>query len=132
VRYVDVNVLVYWLGDDPLFGKQATAIMGRIENGEKALTSSLTLWLTHILLGALAKGYSEKEFIERIRRLVFLQVEPLLLQDYEKALEFMQTYKLDLDDALHLATAVRKGVKEIYTNDVDFDRTPIKRIGFAL
>ena len=49
MRYVDVNVLVYWLGDDLVYGEQATAIMRRIENGERALTSSLTLWLTHIV-----------------------------------------------------------------------------------
>lgn len=130
MRYVDVNVLVYWLGDDPVYGAQATAIMRRIENGERALTSSLTIWLTHIVLSALAERYSERQLVDRIRKLGFLRVEPLLLQDYEKALELMQAYELDLEDALHLATAMRKGAKEIYTNDVDFDRTPIKRIGF--
>jgi len=130
MRYVDVNVFVYWLGDDPDFGEQATSIIRRIENGERALTSSVTLWLTHILLRELAEDYSEKEFIARLKRLFFLQIEPLLIQDYEKAVELMPTYNLDLEDALHLATAQRKGIKEIYSNDTDFDRTPIKRAGF--
>jgi len=33
VRYVDVNVFVYWLGDDPVFGDEATGIIERIEKG---------------------------------------------------------------------------------------------------
>lgn len=130
MRYVDVNVLVYWLGDDPLFGDQATAIIHRIENGERALTSSLTLWLTHIVLSGLSERYSEEELIKRVRELGFLRIEPLLFQDYAHALKLMRAHKLDLEDALHLATATRKGVNEIYTNDPDFDRTTIKRVGF--
>jgi len=42
----------------------------------------------------------------------------------------MKLYGLDFEDALHLTTALRVGVKEIYTNDADFDKTPMKRLGF--
>jgi len=130
MRYVDVNVLVYWLGDDPVFGGRATAIIRRIENGERALTSSLTLWLAHVVLSGLSEGYSEEGLIRKIRELGFLQIEPLLLRDYVHALELTRKYRLDLEDALHLATALRRGLGEIYTNDPDFDRTPVKRVGF--
>ncbi|MFQ5711478.1 MAG: type II toxin-antitoxin system VapC family toxin [Candidatus Geothermarchaeales archaeon] len=130
MRYVDVNVFVYWLGDDPVFGGRATAIIRRIENGERALTSTLTLWLTHIVLSDLSESYSEEGFIKKIRELGFLRIEPLLFQDYAHALELMKAYELDLEDALHLATAMRKNIREIYTNDTDFDRTPIRKVGF--
>lgn len=127
---MDVNVFVYWLGDDPVFGGRATAIIRRIENGERALTSTLTLWLTHIVLSDLSESYSEEGFIKKIRELGFLRIEPLLFQDYAHALELMKAYELDLEDALHLATAMRKNIREIYTNDTDFDRTPIRKVGF--
>jgi len=130
MRYVDVNVLIYWLGNDPLFGNQATKIVERIEKGERAVTSSLTLWLAHVLLSSLAERYSEEEFVKKVRDLVFLRVEPLLFKDYEEALKHMKLYGLDFEDALHLTTALRVGVKEIYTNDADFDKTPMKRLGF--
>jgi len=42
----------------------------------------------------------------------------------------MKLYRLDFEDAIHLAVASRMGVKEIYTNDADFDKTPMKRLGF--
>jgi len=131
MRYVDVNVFVYWLGDDPIYGAQATAIIDRIEKGERATTSSLTLWLTHVILGNLAERYSEQEFLERIKALFFLRIEPLLFEDYERASEYVERFDLDLEDALHLATAIRVGAKDIYSNDMDFDRTPLKRIGFS-
>ncbi len=73
MRYVDVNVFVYWLGDDPVFGNQATSIIEGIERGERAATSSLTLWLVHILLSSLAERYSEEEFIRRVKELAFLK-----------------------------------------------------------
>jgi len=76
MRYVDVNVLIYWLGNDPLFGNQATKIVERIEKGERAVTSSLTLWLAHVLLSSLAERYSEEEFVKKVRDLIFLRVEP--------------------------------------------------------
>jgi len=130
MRYVDVNVFVYWLGNDPVFGDQATEILTRIEKGEKAVTSSLTLWLVHVLLSGLSERYSEERFVEMMKGLVFLRVEPLLFEDYGRALEYMKSYELDLEDALHLATALRLGVKEIYTNNGDFDRTSMRRVGF--
>jgi len=130
MRYVDVNVFIYWLTDNPQFGGQATEIVGRIERGERAVTSSFTLWLTHILLSSLAERYTPKDLLEKIRGLIFLRVEPLLLEDYERAVEHMKTYRLDLEDALHLATARRLDIKEIYSNDADFDNTPLKRVGF--
>jgi predicted nucleic acid-binding protein len=130
MRYVDVNVFVYWLGDDPVYGDTATEIVARIEKGERAVTSSLSLWLTHVVLSSLAERYSEREFIDGIKALTFLRVEPLLLEDYVKATGYMKEYRLDLEDALHLATAIRLGIHEIYSNDSDFDKTPLKRIGF--
>ncbi|HID90952.1 TPA: PIN domain-containing protein [Candidatus Bathyarchaeota archaeon] len=130
MRYVDVNVIVYWLGDDPIFGERATEIAERIEGGEKAVTSSLTIWLAHIVLSNLAERYSSKELLERIKGLVFLRVEPLLLSDYERAVELVGEYGLDLEDAVHLAVALRVGAEEIYSADSDFDVTPLRRVGF--
>ena len=126
MRYVDVNILVYWLGDDPKFGELATKIMERIENGEVAATSSLTLWLTHVILSRLAVGYSAKEMLKRLKELAFLKIEPLVVDDFADAILSSEKYNLDLEDALHLSTAVRLGIREIYTFDEDYTLTPLK------
>jgi len=131
VRYVDVNIFVYWLGDDPVFGGEATGIVERIEKGERAATSSLTPWLTQVaLVSAMARDYSEEKLIEKFRELPFLRVEPLTLADYESAVGSMRRYALDLEDSLHFAVAERLKIREIYTNDRDFEKTPLKTIGF--
>jgi predicted nucleic acid-binding protein len=39
----------------------------------------------------------------------------------------MNECKLDYEDSLHLAVAIRSGAKEIISNDKDFDSTQIKR-----
>ncbi len=132
MRYVDVNVFVYWLGDDPVFGGEATDIVERIEKGERTATSSITPWLTHIVLvNEAARNYSEKKLMEKFRELSFLRVEPLTLSDYENAVGAMRRYGLDLEDSLHFSVAHRLGISEIYTNDRDFKETPLKPTGFA-
>jgi len=51
----------------------------------------------------------------------------LNFNDIKKALTLMKDYNLDYEDALHLAVAIKCEVKEIISNDKDFDRTPLKR-----
>jgi len=132
VKYVDVNVFVHWLGDDPVFGEDATVIVERIEKGERAATSSLTPWLTHIVLvNEAARNYSEEKLLKEFRELPFLRIEPLTFGDYSSAVGAMRRYRLDLEDGLHFAVAERLGIREIYTNDPDFEKTPLKREGFG-
>ncbi|RJX16593.1 PIN domain-containing protein, partial [Candidatus Bathyarchaeota archaeon] len=39
----------------------------------------------------------------------------------------LKKFKLDYEDALHLAVAFKVKAKEIISNDKDFDKTTIKR-----
>ncbi len=130
MRYVDVNVFVYWLGDDEVFGDEATAIVKGIERGERAVTSAITPWLVHVVLRGLGRGYDEEKMVGRLGELGFLRMEPPVWEDYQTALKCMRLYRLDLEDALHLGVSQRLGIREIYTNDGDFSKTPVKPVGF--
>lgn len=127
MRYVDVNVLFYWLTDHEKFGDTATTIIRRIENGEKAVTSALTLWLLHILLERTTANYDPKVLVDRLRKIRFLRIAPLNQKHFEKAITLSQEYELDLEDAIHLAVALENRCQIIYSNDKDFDRSPLKR-----
>ena len=56
-----------------------------------------------------------------------LTIEPLKPEDFTGATDLMSNYKIDYEDALHLAVATRIGAQEIVSNDKDFNTTPIKR-----
>ncbi len=98
--YVDVNVFVYWLGDDRVFGEKATAIVKRVEREERAVTSTLTPWLVHVILAGFWEGYDEERMLARLGDLGF-RLEPLPRADYQTALRGMEKHRLDLEDALH-------------------------------
>ncbi len=134
-RYVDVNVFVYWLGGHPELGERALEWVRRIEAGERGsfVTSSLTIYEVLVILAGLAgKTLRDQVFVEEvasaIAKLSGLRVEPLRAEDVERAVDLMKAYDIDYEDALHLATALRVGAKEIVSNDKDFDKTPLTRV----
>jgi predicted nucleic acid-binding protein len=132
--YVDINIFVYWLGNHPKFGETAYKWIKKIEQSQrgKYVTSSLTLYETLVIIAGLAgKSLMDKAFTEEvitsITNLRSLTIEPLKPEDFTKAVELMEDYKLDYEDSIHLAVAMRTGAQEILSNDEDFDVTPIKR-----
>ena len=132
--YVDVNIFVYWLGNHPLFGETAYKWIKKIENaprGEYA-TSSLTLYETLIIIAGLTgKSLRDKRLVEEVidsmTHLKGLLIRPLKPEDLIQAVELMREYDIDYEDSIHLAAALRKGAKEIVSNDEDFDKTKLKR-----
>ncbi len=132
--YVDVNVFVYWLGKHPLFGETAYNWIQRIANSSprEYVTSSLTLYQALYVLAKLAgTNLKNKIFVQQIINSLTdikgLTIEPLKPEDLSAAAELMNNNKLDYEDALQLAVAIRAGAKEIITNDKGFNATNIKR-----
>lgn len=133
-RYVDINIFVYWLGNHPKFGETAYKWIKKIENSPRGeyLTSSLTLYETLVIIAGLTgKNLKDKTFTEAVVNSITsikgLRVEPLRQADFTKAMDLMDECKLDYEDSIHLAVALRTGAQEIISNDKDFDISPIKR-----
>ena len=132
--YVDVNIFVYWLGNHPSMGKTAHKWIKKIENAPKGeyTTSSLTLHETlTIIAGLTGRSLKDKRLIEDIidsmTHLKGLLIEPLKPEDITQAVELMKEYDIDYEDSIHLTVALRKGAKEIVSNDKDFDSTHLTR-----
>jgi hypothetical protein len=132
--YVDVNIFVYWLGNHPLLGKAAYKWIKKIENATKGkyVTSSLTLYETLVIIAGLTgRSLKDKRLVEDvINAMVHLKgllIAPLKPEDFTQAVKLMKEYDIDYEDSIHLTVALRKGVKEIVTNDKDFDGTQLRR-----
>ena len=133
-RYVDINIFVYWLGNHPKFGETAYKWIKKIENSSRGeyVTSSLTIYETLVIIAGLTgKNLKDKTFTEKVVNSIThirgLTIEPLKPEDFTKAVDLMNDCKLDYEDSIHLAVAIRTGAQEIVSNDKDFDTTLIKR-----
>jgi len=133
--YVDVNIFVYWLGNHPLLGKAAYKWIKKIENAPKGeyVTSSLTLYETIVIIASLTgRTLKDKRLVEDVidsmTHLKGLLIDPLKPEDLIQAVELMKKYDIDYEDSIHLTVALRKGAKEIVSNDKDFDSTQLRRI----
>jgi predicted nucleic acid-binding protein len=133
--YVDVNIFVYWLGNHPLLGKAAYKWIKKIENAPKGeyVTSSLTLYETMVIIAGLTgRNLKDKRLVEDVidsmTHLKGLLIDPLKPEDLIQAVELMKEYDIDYEDSIHLTVALRKGAKEIVSNDKDFDSTQLRRI----
>ena len=133
--YVDINVFVYWLGDHPAFGKTAHGWIRKIEEATRGryVTSGLAVYeCVVILAGLTGRNLKEESFIEAVVNAITglkgLRIEEMKSEDVIQSVHLMKEHEIDYEDALHLATALRVGAKEILSNDRDFERTPLRRV----
>jgi predicted nucleic acid-binding protein len=134
-RYIDVNVFVYWLGKHPKFGEIAHSWVQKIENSvrKEYVTSSLTIYEVLVIMAGLTRrNLKDRAFVEEVTNSLThmkgLTIEPLKPEDLTTAIDLMSNSKIDYEDALHLAVAMRIGAQEIVSNDKDFSTTQIKRV----
>ncbi len=133
--YVDVNVFVYWLTADPIHGPKALSWIKKVESSSYGsyITSSLTLYEVLVIIAGIVGANLRnidlvEKIIDSINALHGLKIVSVGPRDTVSALEFQKKYKLDYEDALHLAVALRNNAYQILSNDRDFDKTPLKRI----
>ena len=132
MRFVDSNVFVYHLAADPIHGQTAKNLMEKIEAGEKSATSTLVI--------AQVCGYLKWKrmqnviplFLSFLKGLTTLQKIETHMLDLEEARSIQSQLNLPWsmwDDMVIAAQMKRLNLKEIYSNDGDFDKIPwIKRI----
>ena len=133
--YLDVNVFIYWLGGHPTHGAEAHRWIKTVENsvGAGCATSTLSLYQVLVVMAGLTgTTLSDAGFVEKIHAAItglpMLRMVPLTLRHFSGALDLMQIYGVDYEDALHLAVAMDEGLNKIVSNDKDFDRTPLNRV----
>jgi len=130
LRFLETNIFLYVITAHPNFGSVAKAILGKIEEGEEAATSSLVVaevcaWLEYHklddkidLLFKILKSYPT------------LSIYETKYEDEVKAKDLKPRYpKLEFFDLVYLVQMYRLKISEIYSNDKAFDKVKnIKRL----
>lgn len=131
MSFVDSNVFVYHLAADPVHGRPARRLLERVENGERAVTSTLVITQVCSYLKWKKKQDAIPLFLSLLKRLTSLEKVETNMLDFEEARFIQQQLNLPWsmwDDIVIAAQMRRLNVKEIYSNDADFDKIPwIKR-----
>ncbi len=132
MRFVDSNVFIYHMASDPIYGFDAKTILRRVEGGEETVTSTLTIVQTCSYLRWKKAADKIPLFISFLQSLPKLMKDETRLEDFSTAIALAQNERLPLrmwDDLVTTAQMKRLGVKEIYSNDSDFDRiSGIRRV----
>ena len=131
MRFVDSNIFVYHLAADPTHGQRAKTIIEKIEKGEKTVTSTLAIAQVCSYLKWKKRQNIIPLFLSFIKGLVTLQKIETNILDFEESRSIQLQYNLSWsmwDDMVIAAQMKRLNIKEIYSNDKDFDKIPwIKR-----
>jgi predicted nucleic acid-binding protein len=132
LRFLDSNVFIYNLADDPRHGKRATEILRLIEEGQEAVVPLIVIQQTCSYLRWRKISYAIPVFIKLLQSLPTLNKEDTIFSDYVSATSLQQELQLPLtlwDDLVIASQMQRLGIREIYSFDSDFDKIPmIKRL----
>lgn len=132
MRFIDSNIFIYHLAGDERYGDTASKIVGRIGRGEEAAASTLIFSQVLAYLRWKGKSFVIPKFLD------FLRSSPTILKFETSFSDFVSAQKLRdearlrweaWDDLVIAAQMLRMGIKEIYSNDKDFDAIPnIRRV----
>ena len=117
--YWDTMLFVYWLEENPQFGKRVDAIWSRMqERNDELITGALALG--ELLAGAYKRG-ADKQRIQDVRTAFESAVSELIPFSAETADLFGRikgSLGIPSADAIHLACAASTGADIFLTNDM--------------
>ncbi len=132
MRFVDSNVFVYHLAADPTYGQKARNIIEKIEAGEESATSTLVIAQVCSYLKWKRNEEVIPVFLSLLKGLTSLQKIETTTLDFEEAKSLQSQFNLPWsmwDDLVIAAQMKRLDIKEVYSNDKDFEKILwIKRI----
>lgn len=127
LRFIDSNIFVYHMAQDPRYGEQASKLVKSIEEGEETVTSTLIIAQVCGYLKWRKRPEVIPKFIDFILSLPNLKKIETTFMDFIQARELSTRYGINWklwDDLVISAQMKRLDIREIYSNDIDFDRIP--------
>ncbi|MBS7650757.1 MAG: type II toxin-antitoxin system VapC family toxin [Candidatus Bathyarchaeia archaeon] len=132
MRFIDSNIFVYHMAEDPRYGEVAATIIKRIEDGEQVATSTLVISQVCGYLKWKGRFSVIPTFLTFLRSIPNLIKVDTTFLDFIQAQTFCVEHGIDWsmwDDLIISMQMKNLRIDEIYSNDIDFDKIPeVKRI----
>jgi len=116
--YWDTMLFIYWLEENPQFGKKVDAVWSRMqERNDQLITGALALG--EVLAGAYKRG-ANKERVQEVKAALESAVSlviPFTVETAEVYGRIKGSLKIPPADAIHLACAATAGTDLFLTND---------------
>jgi len=130
MRFIDSNIFIYVLIQSPKdVYETCRRILKRIENGEQTIVSTSVIQEVIDWLEYNNRKKEVETFVKAVNSYLKLRKVSNTWKDFIGALDDAQKYEIDFVDALTLQTMKRHKIKEIYTNNRDFEKIEwVKRI----
>ena len=128
--YLDANIFMYLITGESQQSESCLSIINKVITGKMEACTSLLTW--DEVLYALKREIGRERALEESRK--FLEIPSLLFIEVNgavitKAQMMTELYHLNPRDAIHAATAILNGCKEIFSDNPDFDRVKgLKRV----
>ncbi len=130
MNYLDANIFIYAVGSLDEKKEKCLKILNKVVGGEIEACTSFLTWdeFVHVvrkLWGREVATSEGKKFLQ-FPNLHFIKTDREVIS---KAQELISEYNLKPRDAIHAASALVKGVREIISDDSDFDKVKgLKRV----
>ena len=124
MRFLDTNLLIrYFTRDDEEKAQKVLKLLKRVERGEeRVITSPLVLFEIVFTLQSFY-GVPREKIKELLSPIIELRGLKLSNKEiYQLALDIYTEKNISFADAFNAAFALKKGIKEIYSYDEDFDK----------
>lgn len=132
MKYIDSNIFIYPIIADEKTERKAflakSVLLKLVESSLKGCTAVLTwdeiVWSVRRFIDKYTAAKEGKKFLEFPIKL--LKVDELVII---KAQELIEKYNLKPRDAIHASCAIKNNIREIISDDEDFDKVKeLKRI----
>jgi len=124
MRFLDTNLLIrYFTRDDEEKAQRVLKLLKRVERGEeRVITSPLVLFEIVFTLQSFY-GVPREKIKELLSPIIELRGLKLSNKEiYQLALDIYTEKNISFADAFNAAFALKRGIKEIYSYDEDFDK----------
>ena len=130
MRFVDTNVFIYEVIQSPKRDYEiADRILGRIQNGEDAVTSLQVIQEVVDWFHYNKRRKESETFILALNSYLTLVKLAASWDNFVSAIDDMNKKQISFVDSLTLQIMKENGITEIYSNDKDFDKIDwVKRI----